>query len=114
MCDDLAVELALSTLPMALEEWRLPLGILQHADHDASYAYSTYRELLKAHSLRTSMSWRANCWDNAIAESFYTILKLELIGRHTWITCEEVYRVISVPRIYETKRRPLNRQVVMA
>jgi putative transposase len=103
MCDDLAVELALSTLPMALEEWRLALEILQHAYHDASYAYSAYRELLKAYSLHTSMSWRANCWDNAIAESFYTMLKLELIGRHAWITREKIHRAISTPCIYETR-----------
>jgi putative transposase len=114
MCDDLPVELALSTLPMTLEEWHLALGILQHADHDASYAYSAYRELLKAYGLRTSMSWRANCWDSAITESFCTMLKLELIGRHTWITCKEMYRAISIPCIYETRQKSLNRQVAMA
>jgi len=43
------------------------------------YAWADYRHLLDAHGIECSMSRRANCWDNAVVESFFATLKTELI-----------------------------------
>ncbi len=45
----------------------------------AQYASADYRRLLDAHGIECSMSRRANCWDNAVVESFFATLKTELI-----------------------------------
>ena len=52
-------------------------------------------EALDAQGIECSMSRRANCWDNAVAESFFGTLKNELIYRRPWSTREEVRRAIS-------------------
>jgi putative transposase len=107
MRDDLAAELALSALRMALEARRPAPGLLHHADRGVQYACGEYRELLEAHGLRASMSRRGNCWDNAVAESFFATLKLELIRGCTWSTREEARRAIFayIETWYNRRRR---------
>jgi transposase InsO family protein len=58
MRDDLAAELALSALRMALEARRPAPGLLHHADRGVQYACGEYRDLLEAHGLRAGMSAR--------------------------------------------------------
>jgi transposase InsO family protein len=71
MRDDLAAELSLSALCMALEARRPAPRLLHHADRGVQYACGEYRDLLEAHGLRASMSRRGNYWDNAVVESFF-------------------------------------------
>ena len=71
--------------------WSIPRrhpgkGLLHHSDRGVQYAALDYRELLAAHKLTVSMSRRANCYDNAVAESFFATLKWELLDGREWPT----------------------------
>jgi transposase InsO family protein len=57
----------------------LRVSPLIHSDRGSQYASSSFREQLKVYYCQQSMSRRGNCWDNAVAESFFSALKLELI-----------------------------------
>jgi transposase InsO family protein len=70
--------LTLQALTMALGRRRPPQGLLHHSDRGSQYASTDYRDALKAHGIVCSMSRRGNCWDNAVAESFFATLKVEL------------------------------------
>jgi putative transposase len=77
----LAHELATDALQMAWWQ-RHPLpGLLHHSDRGVQYAASGYQTLLDGYGLHCSMSRRANCWDNAVMESFFATLECELIDR---------------------------------
>ena len=52
---------------------------MHHSDRGSQYASGDYRRALRAHGLVCSMSRRGNCWDNAVAESFFATLKVELV-----------------------------------
>ena len=61
----------------------------------AQYASDDYRKVLKARGIECSMSRRANCCDNAVAESFFGTLKTELIYRKPWPTRESARDAIG-------------------
>jgi putative transposase len=107
MREDLAAELALSALRMALAARRPAPGLLHHSDRGAQYACADYRALLDAHGVRASMSRRGNCWDNAVAESFFATLELELICRRNWRTPQDARRAIFayIEAWYNPRRR---------
>jgi len=50
-----------------------------HSDHGSQYASNPYRRLLKANGFVGSMSRKGDCWDNAVAESFFASLKKERV-----------------------------------
>ncbi len=79
-------KLALDALRMALAQRRPPRGLIHHSDRGSQYASGDYQELLARHGLRGSMSRRGDCWDNAVAESFFASLKLELVYQVQWPT----------------------------
>jgi transposase InsO family protein len=78
--------LVLSALAMALLHRRPPIGLLFHTDRGVQYASGDYRQALSAAGLIASMSRRANCYDNATMESFWSTLKLELVYRRNFAT----------------------------
>lgn len=80
MSENLDASLALAALRMALERRRPPAGLVHHTDRGVQYASESYRTALAANGLVASMSRKGNCWDNAPAESFFSTLKVELIG----------------------------------
>lgn len=63
----------------ALAKYRLRNGLIFHSDRGVQYASESFRNALKAEKVEQSMSRRANCWDNAVAESFFKSLKTEAI-----------------------------------
>jgi transposase InsO family protein len=67
-----------TALKRAIRGEHPPAGILHHSDQGSQYASHEYQALLKQHRIRCSMSRRANCWDNAVAESFFATMKKEL------------------------------------
>jgi len=79
-------ELTLDALGMALARRRPPQGLLHHSDRGSQYASGNYQQLLAHHGIVCSMSRRGNCWDNAVAESFFATLKVELVRDATWET----------------------------
>lgn len=94
MRDSLAVDLSLDALRMALARRRPGKGLLHHTDRGVQYAALDYRALLTAHQMTCSMSRRANCYDNAVAESFFATLKWELLDRQQWSTRAAARRAI--------------------
>jgi putative transposase len=86
MRQTLEQQLALDALAMALQRRRPAPGVLHHSDRGVQYAAWAYRALLAAHGLQPSMSRTGDCWDNAVAESFFATLKRELLDRTNWPT----------------------------
>lgn len=82
--DRLDRSLALNALGMALR-WRRPRpGAIHHSDRGSQYASRQYRDLLASCGTRQSMSRKGDCWDNAVAESFFATLEWELIEDADW------------------------------
>jgi len=76
-------QLVLDSLAMAIAQRQPAAGLIHHTDQGATYAMQSYRDLLMSRGMVTSMSRKRDCWDNAVAESFFSNLKNELIhGRH--------------------------------
>jgi putative transposase len=74
---------ALDALRQALARRPQAPGTLHHSDRGVQYVSHAYQALLRQHGLVPSMSRPANCWDNAVAESFFATLKRELSQRST-------------------------------
>jgi transposase InsO family protein len=94
-------------LTMALGRRRPPQGLLHHSDRGSQYASADYRRALRVHGIVCSMSRRGNCWDNAVAESFFATVKVELAHDATWATRAhargEVFEYIE--QFYNGRRR---------
>jgi transposase InsO family protein len=86
MSDRITRQLTLDALTMALTHRQPAHGLLHHSDRGSQYASHDYRRLLAAHGIVCSMSRRGDCWDNAVAESFFSTLKLELVYESAWQT----------------------------
>src|SRR5207247_10328319 len=61
----------------ALARRRPPRGLLHHSDRGSQYASGDYQRMLAQHGIVCSMSRRGDCWDNAVAESFFATLKVD-------------------------------------
>jgi transposase InsO family protein len=89
MTDHLRAEGAGQALAMAVRR-RKPRGnLLHHSDRGVQYACEAYRSLLADHGLIASMSRTGNCYDNAVAESFFGTIKCELVHRRRYRTRQE-------------------------
>ena len=65
-------QLVCNALTMALFRRRFPKGSIIHSDRGSQYCSKRYQRLIKNHGLRCSMGRRANCYDIAVTESFFT------------------------------------------
>lgn len=74
--------LTLRALDMALTSRNPPPGLLHHSDRGSNYTANDYRRALSDRGIEVSMSRKGNCWDNAVAESFFATLKKELVNRY--------------------------------
>jgi putative transposase len=74
---------------MAIWQRRPKAGLIVHSDRGSQYASHAYRRLLKAHDFVGSMSRKGNCWDNAVAESFFGSLKQERMQWRNYQTRNE-------------------------
>ena len=103
----LSARITLQALTMALGRRRPPQGLLHHSDRGSQYASADYRRALRVHGIVCSMSRRGNCWDNAVAESFFATVKVELAHDAAWATraCArgEVFEYIE--QFYNGQRR---------
>jgi transposase InsO family protein len=99
--------LPLRALQMALANRAPERGLIHHSDRGTQYTSKEYQELLKARGIVCSMSRRGDCWDNAVVESFFATLKLDLIFRETFRTRQEarlaIFNYIEV--FYNRQRR---------
>ena len=78
--------LTIRALTQALRLRRPAPGVMHHSDRGVQYASVAYRALLAKHGLTSSMSRKGDCWDNAVVESFFAILKNELRPEGVWAT----------------------------
>ena len=103
----LEVSLAIDALRMAIEARCPSSGLLHHSDRGVQYAAFDYQKLLAVRQLVPSMSRRANCYDNAVVESFFATLEWELIERSDWHTRDEARLAIFeyIECWYNQKRR---------
>jgi putative transposase len=99
--------LALEALGMALKGRQPAGGMLHHSDRGSQYASQEYQQLLAAHGILSSMSRVGNCWDNAVAESFFATLKLELVYQTRWDTRAEARSAVFeyIELFYNRQRR---------
>ena len=92
---------------MALWRRKHPKGVLVHSDQGSTYASNDYQQLLRKKHLICSMSRRGNCWDNAVAESFYSSLKTEWTNWEDYKNREEAKKSVFeyIELFYNRKRR---------
>ena len=107
MRDTMEVELVVSALRMADEGRRPAPGLIFHSDQGSQYASHEYGIELAAHGMLASMSAKGDCYDNAVAESFFATLEFELLMKHDWHTRAEARRGIFqyIEGWYNRRRR---------
>ena len=86
MADHLRTELVLDALDLALGTRRPTAGLIHHSDRGCQYTSLAFGQRLAQAGILPSMSRVANCWDNAVAESFFATLKGDLVDRQPWPT----------------------------
>jgi putative transposase len=100
-------QLAIDALNMAIKNGCVESGLIHHSDRGVQYASNEFRALLKTNEIKCSMSRKGDCWDNAVAESFFHTLKVELIHGKTYNTRQEaktaIFEYIEV--FYNRQRR---------
>lgn len=69
-------------------------GLIFHSDRGVQYACLNFRRLLARNHCRQSMSRKGNCWDNAVAESFFKTIKTECLNKHRFDSLVQARRVI--------------------
>ncbi len=87
-------QLTLAALTMAVHQRQLRPGLIDHSDQGAQYSCGAYQQQLLKHGTTPSMSRRGNCYDNAVAESFFSTFKNELVHHHLCHTRDEASREI--------------------
>lgn len=107
MRDTMEGELVTSALRMARDARQPTPGLIFHSDRGSQYASEAYRTELAAHGMLASMSRKGDCYDNAVAESFFATLEFELIMKNDWHTRDEARRAIFryIETWYNRKRR---------
>jgi len=107
MNERLVSELAVDALGKAVAQRRPTEGLLFHSDRGVQYASDVFRVELGRHGMTQSMSRKGDCWDNAVAESFFSILKRELVHHETYLTRAEARLSVFeyIEGWYNRKRR---------
>ena len=96
----------LDALQMALRSRRPGSGLLHHSDRGVQYTCRAYQDELERRSVRASMSRKGNCWDNAVVESFFSTLKLELGSKRQFGSYAEARRaVFDFIEVWYNRRR---------
>ena len=102
----LETALVLAALNQALQQRKPPAGLIVHSDRGAQFASAEFRQRLADHQLLASMSRRANCYDNAAIESFWSTLKMECVFRSRFPTARAVHQTLFryIEGFYNSRR----------
>jgi putative transposase len=107
MADHMRTELVTDALEMAIGRRRPEPGLVHHSDQGSQYVSLAFGQQARAAGIAQSMGSRGDCFDNAVAESFFATLKKELIHRRSWPDKDdlrtEVFDYIEV--FYNRQRR---------
>jgi len=107
MADHMRAELVVDALQMALAHRRPNPGLIWHSDQGSQFVSLAFGQQARAAGVAQSMGSKGDCFDNAVAESFFATIKKELIYRRSWPTKvelrTEVFDYIEV--FYNRERR---------
>lgn len=107
LSSSLGHEMVVTALKRAIRRRRPGKGVIFHSDRGVQYACGDFRKELAKHEFIQSMSRKGNCWDNAVAESFFAIMKTELVYHERYVghqdTLHSIFEYIEV--FYNRKRR---------
>ena len=93
-------------MQMAIDQRKPNEGLIFHSDQGSVYSSNSYRTQLADNGIKASMSRRGNCHDNAVAESFFSNLKNEVIHGRVFATREDAQAVIAdYIEVYYNQRR---------
>ncbi len=106
----MTTDLALQALLMAVWRRKPKHRVMIHSDQGSQFTSREWQSFLRQHNLDASMSRRGNCHDNAVAESFFQLLKRERIRRRTYPTREAARKDVShyIEMFYNPKRKHTN------
>jgi transposase InsO family protein len=106
MSNRISKQVVYDALLMALFRRKFPTGVIIHSDRGSQYCSDRYRKLINNNNLIGSMSRKGNCWDNAVAESFFHTLKVELVNEVTYQSREIARRSVFeyIEAYYNRKR----------
>lgn len=106
MKERMTKDLVCDALLMALFHRKFPKEVIIHSDRGSQYCAKAYQRLIKQYQLIGSMSRRGNCWDNAISESFFHTLKVELIHEENYMSREEARQsIFEYIEVYYNQKR---------
>ena len=107
IADHMRTSLVQEALRRAIVTRNPEAGLIQHTDRGSQYASAAYRKDLESIGAVPSMSRKGDCWDNAVAESFFGTLKQELAGRTSWATVGAAQDAVIdyIVQFYNRKRR---------
>lgn len=107
MSKRMKASLVSDALEMALHNRHTPKGVIVHSDRGSQYCSKRYQKLIKRHQLKCSMSGKGNCYDNAVAESFFHSLKTEHVYHCSYQTHEQARRSLFwyIEAYYNRSRR---------
>jgi transposase InsO family protein len=94
MANHMRAELVTQALAMATSQRQPAAGLIMHTDRGSQYGADSYRQFLTQHGIQPSMSRKGNCWDNAVAESFFHTLKTALIYLEDFDTHEQAQTAV--------------------
>ena len=99
-------ETSLAAWKMAVRNRSIEKGLIFHSDRGVQYANKVFANTLESYKIIRSMSRKGNCWDNAVAESFFKSLKTELIYGNKLITKEQMeLQVFEYIEIWYNKKK---------
>ena len=99
--------LVIRALNRAIITRRPQAGLMMHSDRGIQYASCEFRQILRGHRFVQSMSRKGNCWDNAVAESFFHTIKTQLIHHRRFKTVKEARQALFwyIEVYYNRKRK---------
>jgi transposase InsO family protein len=107
MGERMTKNLVSQSLFRAVAAKRPAAGLIHHSDRGSQYCALEYRKLLEQFGMRASMSRRGNCYDNAPIESFWGMLKTELVHHRRYVSRREAMQEITeyIEIFYNRQRR---------
>jgi transposase InsO family protein len=107
VADHLRTDLVAEALTDAVNRGRPAAGVVFHSNRGCQYASNQYANLARDLGVTLSVGHKGQCWDNAVAESFFATVKIELIHRRAWPTRKAATSAISdyIEGWYNTRRR---------
>jgi len=94
MANHMRAELVTRALVMARRQRQPVAGLIMHTDRGSQYGADSYLRLLTQYGMQPSMSRKGNCWDNAVAESFFHTVKTELVYMEDFNTHEQAQTAV--------------------